>query len=92
MKDKVSEILNDVGEECENTCRDKIERAFREAIEDIVVAVAEEVMENVLVMTLGTNITSAMTAPIPILAALASVKVQLQAANAILDGVDSLFG
>ncbi|MBW4475171.1 MAG: hypothetical protein KME45_33050 [Stenomitos rutilans HA7619-LM2] len=84
LKDCSSEIIQHCASDCENTVKQKLEDAFERAIQEYLEAIAMEVFENVTVVSLGTEITAAMTAPIPILVALAAVKVQLEMANTVL--------
>jgi hypothetical protein len=63
----------------------KLKAVFQQVTVEIVAEVAGEIAQSFITMTVGAEVTTAMTAPIPILPALKTLQLQLEALNAILD-------
>lgn len=86
--EQLSEAFTNLISLLEDVLLEALKTCFEHMIAEVIKVVGEEVAANVLSFTVGSQITAALTAPLPILPALAAIQQVLSSINAMLD----LFG
>ena len=82
LKDRCSEIIQDMGNHCEDSLKDELETAFKDAIESVIEEMLEEIIENITLMAIGSSITGSISYILP---ELVVAKKTAELANAGLD-------
>ena len=82
LKDTLNEVLEDAQDYAGEQMKSKITESFQDAIEDTVKAMMEEAVENTIMMSFGTTVTSALS---PLLPAIAAAKVAVGAIKSVME-------
>ncbi|MGB7415248.1 MAG: hypothetical protein WA902_13670 [Thermosynechococcaceae cyanobacterium] len=88
LKDRFIQLFEDSGHYCTNEAKNELEAAMRDTIEDVMADFVSEISENLVLMEVGSSVTSSLS---PVLPELVVAKKAAELVNAGLDFVDDLF-
>jgi DNA repair exonuclease SbcCD ATPase subunit len=67
LKDRCTQLLEDAGHYCTDEVQHELETAMRDAIEEAIAAFALEIAENLVLMGVGSSVTSSLSPVLPVL-------------------------